>query len=754
MSERFTRFFALPEALYAEGSPLLIEAGALLRDSQNGRLIAQLKLKNLGEKAVQAAKIRLWTVSALGDAAPEPVEYTYLDLKAAHGTAFGSQKPIPIPDPTTRSFRAEILQAAFADGSRWTAPEGAVWAPLPAGETLETALGDPELCKQLRLERGEDCRFRPARMLDLWRCACGEAVRGETCPACGKGFFEIDRAALTVAKDDRLAAEKEAAEKAAAEAAEQAAALAKLKAERAEKAKARRKKTGKIAALAAAALVVAAAILLGIPGLSAIQAGKAAGAGDYIGAMEKYRSAAGWGLFNTLFHPDEKADALIPASHYQEGEEALAEGRYEDALAAFKAAGNYADAAERRAGSLSGAVEAYAEAGELEKAVALLAEVPAADEQARLALLLAGKAAEQGEYRRAYELFLQAGQKPEDEELWAACCAAAVREYAAEGDMEAAEAARKAFPGQGRNSEANELNLVLSEGYIQVRNFEKANAFLYRIVTAFQDADLEARRQEARYQIGLGFYGQGAYAEAQRNLEGNYKDSEHYYALCLVGEAIEKAKKGDYDGAVSAASKVDESKLTNQEKDDYRTKLYDMAKGAEGSGKWDENYYIAAFTLYELSGKADYQERMQACNQAYIQSPRQLLRWDSSYSPSMYYFDDNYLPRGSEIQNVEYTCQNGILSIYVTYKAKTNLSVSFNGEHEYPNYSETRFASSSAPAGEKTVVLTVQYSQLTDTAYDAFVITLQRNASEYHTWHVAPKVIQAASLDLYGNPIP
>ena len=50
MSERFTRFFALPEALYAEGSPLLIEAGALLRDSQNGRLIAQLKLKNLQSK--------------------------------------------------------------------------------------------------------------------------------------------------------------------------------------------------------------------------------------------------------------------------------------------------------------------------------------------------------------------------------------------------------------------------------------------------------------------------------------------------------------------------------------------------------------------------------------------------------------------------------------------------------------------------------------------------------------------------------
>ena len=222
MSERYNRLFSLPAELYAEGSPLLIEAGALLKDNDMGRLIAQLKLKNLEEKPVQAFKVRLWPVSALGDAATEPVEYTYLDLNAARGAAFGAQRPIPIPDPATRSFRAEILQAAFADGSRWIAPEGAAWAPLPAGETLESALGDAELCKQLRLERGADCRFVPARHGELWRCACGEAVKGERCPACGKGFFEIDLPGLTETKDKRLAAEKAAREKAAAAAAEKA----------------------------------------------------------------------------------------------------------------------------------------------------------------------------------------------------------------------------------------------------------------------------------------------------------------------------------------------------------------------------------------------------------------------------------------------------------------------------------------------------------------------------------------------------
>ena len=58
----------------------------------------------------------------------------------------------------------------------------------------------------------------------------------------------------------------------------------------------------------------------------------------------------------------------MPVRNSQAGEAALAEGRYGDALAAFEAAGDYEDAAERRTASLSGAIEACLTAGELEKA--------------------------------------------------------------------------------------------------------------------------------------------------------------------------------------------------------------------------------------------------------------------------------------------------------------------------------------------------------------------------------------------------
>ena len=378
MSERFTRLFALPAELYAEGSPLLIEAGALLRDSQNGRLIAQLKLKNLGEKAVQAAKIRLWPQDPAGRPLGGAIEYTYLDQSAGRRDSFGAKNPIPVAESSTRSFRAELEEVIFADGSLWTAPEGAVWAPLPAGETLETALGDSELCKQLRLERGEDCRFRPARMLDLWRCACGEAVRGETCPACGKGFFEIDLPALTAAKDERLAAEKAAAEKAAAEAAERAAALAKLKAERAEKAKARRKKTGKLAALAAAALALCfAAFLLitkvVIPNSQYNKAVALLDAGQYEEAIEAFKALGNYK--DAADRVPEAQAAQIEAENaaaYADAEALLAEGRYEEAIAAFEALGGYKDSQDRIAEVQAAQIDAEY-AASYEQAEALLA---------------------------------------------------------------------------------------------------------------------------------------------------------------------------------------------------------------------------------------------------------------------------------------------------------------------------------------------------------------------------------------------
>ena len=53
MSERFSRIFSLAENLYSEGSPIIIKAGALLKDNETNMLIAQLKMQSISDKMIK-----------------------------------------------------------------------------------------------------------------------------------------------------------------------------------------------------------------------------------------------------------------------------------------------------------------------------------------------------------------------------------------------------------------------------------------------------------------------------------------------------------------------------------------------------------------------------------------------------------------------------------------------------------------------------------------------------------------------------
>ena len=55
MSERYSRLFALPADIYAEGAPVVIAAGALLKDNQTGKTIAQIKLHSISDEVIIAA---------------------------------------------------------------------------------------------------------------------------------------------------------------------------------------------------------------------------------------------------------------------------------------------------------------------------------------------------------------------------------------------------------------------------------------------------------------------------------------------------------------------------------------------------------------------------------------------------------------------------------------------------------------------------------------------------------------------------
>ena len=148
MSERYSRLFALPEDLYCVGSPVVIAAGALLKDNQTGKVIGQLKLRNISQKAIKAVKVKLNLFDTAGNPIGESVAHTYLDLNARRNEEFGQKSPVAVAESQTRSYQASVTEVVFEDQSVWTANDG-TWESLDKPVALSIA--DPELLKQYQI---------------------------------------------------------------------------------------------------------------------------------------------------------------------------------------------------------------------------------------------------------------------------------------------------------------------------------------------------------------------------------------------------------------------------------------------------------------------------------------------------------------------------------------------------------------------------------------------------------------------------
>ncbi|MFR8002075.1 MAG: hypothetical protein ACLU62_04060 [Hydrogeniiclostridium sp.] len=182
--ERYSSLFRLPKKLYTLGSPLLIAAGALLKDNQTGNILAQIKFRSLSNKEIKAVKVNIKAFDISGAEMQGVDGYQYLDLSAARNAEFGQKTAVPLPDRVTRSFSVACTSVVFSDNTIWEAEENAVWEPLPKQQNLENLIGN--LAQQYRRDTSVQSHFEPLEYSDLWICSCGAVNRrGESqCCSC------------------------------------------------------------------------------------------------------------------------------------------------------------------------------------------------------------------------------------------------------------------------------------------------------------------------------------------------------------------------------------------------------------------------------------------------------------------------------------------------------------------------------------------------------------------------------------------
>lgn len=354
MSERYSRLFALSGETYTPGAPVTLAAGALLKDNQTGKVLAQLKLRSISPKPIKAAKVQIIPMDTVGRPLGEPVDHAYLDLSVSRNVDFGQKSAILLPDAECRRFSARVTEVAFGDNTVWSS--NGEWKPLPYARPLQEALPDVELYKQYRLTYGNQCRYLPSEHEDLWYCGCGALNRKEesTCHHCGLELFRlktVDWAALDVQKNARVAAEQAEAKRLAEEQAKADAARRAEEARQQEIAAAKAKKKKKTAAICAVlAVAVCAAAYVVTQIILPAQAQKEA----YAKAQElfdagKYEEAIH--AFTALGEYEDSAEMIAAATEaqYQQALSLLqtnTEASYTHAQSLFEQLGNYKDSKE------------------------------------------------------------------------------------------------------------------------------------------------------------------------------------------------------------------------------------------------------------------------------------------------------------------------------------------------------------------------------------------------------------------------
>lgn len=330
MGETYTRLYSLPERLYTMGAPVVVAAGALLKDNRNGNIIVQLKIQNIYNKTIKAVTVKVASMDTVGRTLGEETEYQYLDLNVKRNEFFGQQVPIVVPDEQTRSYSVKVTEAVFDDNTVWTGNE--IWEPLEKPDPIEKKIANGELVRQYRIKYGKNSKYLLKQEKDLWFCTCG-AINHESelsCCSCHidrKKLEEFDMDALKKECDVRLEDERKERER--------------KQAEAEVKAKKKQKKIKIIVAGVAAAVAVAA---VGVVIKDNLDKKKLYNQAMALLEDGKYDDSIA--LFESLKGYKDSKEQIIDAE-YQEAAKYEKAGEYEEALALYEELGDYEDSKEK-----------------------------------------------------------------------------------------------------------------------------------------------------------------------------------------------------------------------------------------------------------------------------------------------------------------------------------------------------------------------------------------------------------------------
>lgn len=182
-SERYRVVRQLECDTYYVGSPVQIEKGNILLDSQTSNLILQLKLCNVSDKTVSAVYLSADYYDNTNHLLHSGVELNYLGLNCAPKQACGSDTPMKLTDNNIYNVKFHIAKVMFIDGSMIDVAPQTI--QIPKQQQIAEVFGDEAAGAAKWVLNNSVCYIPQELDSGVWLCGCGQANEKEDCISCG-----------------------------------------------------------------------------------------------------------------------------------------------------------------------------------------------------------------------------------------------------------------------------------------------------------------------------------------------------------------------------------------------------------------------------------------------------------------------------------------------------------------------------------------------------------------------------------------
>lgn len=120
--ERYSTLWRMPENMHSPDSPVIVRAGAILKDNETSNTLIQLKIENICDKIIRSLKIKFNTLNIEGQVIQAGIEHQYFNISADYKDTFGQNSPVVVNNNPICSFEIADIVVMF-DNNVWTSTE-------------------------------------------------------------------------------------------------------------------------------------------------------------------------------------------------------------------------------------------------------------------------------------------------------------------------------------------------------------------------------------------------------------------------------------------------------------------------------------------------------------------------------------------------------------------------------------------------------------------------------------------------------